>query len=216
MLLKDKIYLHELREQFLQQVVNEWPSKWQKEFEEFSSFEALKSKNAFLEALLADIEEVLHQQLNGEIKNELFSKDFLRRFIFEYGTKEVRIQTRFRNVIAVYLGYADWTDFQQKNNEIDRQNIHINYVNIEESFLPALRKTQIIPLSDEANTTFQIIQPKFTLPRFVPILLGIMTVFALIYLGFNWWQNRPFSSEEVKGIRAIPPSLVRKRAISVP
>ncbi|MEZ4904820.1 MAG: hypothetical protein R2822_25255 [Spirosomataceae bacterium] len=106
--------MHELREQFLQQVVNEWPSKWQKEFEEFSSFEALKSKNAFLEALLADIEDVLHQRLNGKTKNELFSKDFLRRFIFEYGTKEVRIQTRFRNVIAVYLGYADWDDFQQK------------------------------------------------------------------------------------------------------
>ena len=201
MLLKDKIYLHELREQFLQQIVNEWPSKWQKEFEEFSSFEALKSKNAFLEALLADIEEVLHQQLNGEIKNELFSKDFLRRFIFEYGTKEVRIQTRFRNVIAVYLGYADWTDFQQKNNEIDRQNIHINYVNIEESFLPALRKTQIIPLSDSPYTTFKVIKPKFTLPRFVPIFLGILAVSALVYLSFNWWQSQPFSSEEVKGVQ---------------
>lgn len=201
MLLKDKIYLHELREQFLQQVVNEWPSKWQKEFEEFSSFEALKSKNAFLEALLADIEDVLHQRLNGETKNELFSKDFLRRFIFEYGTKEVRIQTRFRNVIAVYLGYADWDDFQQKNNDLDRQNIHINYVNIEESFLPALRKMQVVPLSDNPYTTYQVFKPKFALPRFVPVLLGIVAVSALIYFGFNWWQSCPFSSEEVKEVQ---------------
>lgn len=201
MLLKDKIYLHELREQFLQQVVNEWPSKWQKEFEEFISFDALKSKNAFLEALLADIEEVLHQHLNGEAKNELFSKDFLRRFIFEYGTKEVRIQTRFRNAIAVYLGYANWDDFQQKNNDLDHQNIHINYVNIEESFLPALRKMQVIPLSNESYATFQVIKPRFTLPRLVFIFLGLIAGLVLCYFGFDWWQSRPFSSEELKNVQ---------------
>lgn len=201
MLLKDKIYLHELREQFLLKVVDEWPSKWQKEFDEFSSFEALKSKNAFLEALLVDIEAVLHRQLNGEAKNELFSKDFLRRFIFEYGTKEVRIQTRSRNVIAVYLGYVDWFDFQQKNNDLDRQNIHINYVNIEESLLPALRKMQVIPLSDEPYTTFQTVKSKFTIPRFVPVFLGVIAVMVLCYFSFEWWQSRPFSSEEVKEVQ---------------
>lgn len=201
MLLKDKIYLHELREQFLQKVVNEWPSKWQKEFEEFSSFEALKSKNAFLEALLADIEEVLHQQLNGETKNELFSKDFLRRFIFEYGTKEVRIQTRFRNLIAVYLGYADWSDFQQKSNDLDRQNIYINYVNIEESLLPALRKMQVIPLSGEPYATFQVVKPRFTVSRFLPIFLKVFVVIVLFYLGFYWWQNQPFSSEDLQNVQ---------------
>lgn len=200
MLLKDKIYLHELREQFLQELVNQWPSKWQKDFEEFSSFETLKSKNAFLEALLADIEEVLHLQINGETKNELFSKDFLRRFIFEYGTKEVRIQTRFRNVLALYLGYANWDDFQQKNNDIDRQTIHINYVNIEESFLPALRKMQVIPLSGESYTTFQEVKPKFTIPKSLLVFLGILAVSVLSYFGFNWWQGRPFSSEEVKDV----------------
>ena len=201
MLLKDKIYLHELREQFLLKVVDEWPSKWQKEFDEFSSFEALKSKNAFLEALLADIEDVLHQQLNGETKNELFSKDFLRRFIFEYGAKEVRIQTRFRNVIAVYLGYVDWVDFQQKNNDLDRQNIQINYVSIEESLLPALRKMQVIPLSDEPYATFQTVKSKFTIPRFLPGFLGVIAVAVLGYFGFDWWQSRPFSSEELKEVQ---------------
>ncbi|MFN8347786.1 MAG: hypothetical protein U0X91_22465 [Spirosomataceae bacterium] len=201
MLLKDKIYLHELREQFLLKVVDEWPSKWQKEFEEFSSFEALKSKNAFLEALLVDIEAVLHQQLNGEAKNELFSKDFLRRFIFEYGTKDVRIQTRFRNAVSVYLGYTDWDDFQQKNNDLDRQNIHITYVNIEESFLPALRKMQVIPISDEPYTSFQTVKPRFTLPKFVPIFLGVLAAAVLSYFGFKWWQSRPFSSEELKEVQ---------------
>lgn len=201
MLLKDKIYLHELREQFLLKVVDEWPSKWQREFEEFSSFEALKSKNAFLEALLVDIEVVLHQQLNGEAKNELFSKDFLRRFIFEYGTKDVRIQTRFRNVIAVYLGYADWSDFQQKNNDLDRQNIHINYVNIEESFLPVLRKMQVIPISDEPYASFQVVKPRSALLRMLPGFLGVIAVAVLCYFGFNWWQSRPFSSEELKEVQ---------------
>lgn len=200
MLLKDKIYLHELREQFLLKVVDEWPSKWQKEFDEFSSFEALKSKNAFLEALLVDIEAVLHRQLNGEAKNELFSKDFLRRFIFEYGTKEVRIQTRSRNVISVYLGYADWDDFQQKNNDLDRQNIHINYVNIEESLLPALRKMQVIPLLDEPYTTFQAVKPRFSVSRFVYGFFGLIALSVLCYFSFDWWQNRPFSSQELKEV----------------
>lgn len=154
-----------------------------------------------METLLADVEEVLHRQLNGETKNELFSKDFLRRFIFEYGTKEVRIQTRFRNVIALYLGYADWEDFQQKNNDLDRQNIHINYVNIEESFLPALRKMQVIPLSDEPYTTFQVVKPRFTILRWAPIFLGVMAVAVLGYFGFDWWQNRPFLEKDLNSVK---------------
>ena len=104
MLLKDRVYLYELREQFLQKIVDDWEVKWQDDFDEFVSFDALKSKNAFLEALLTEIEENIHQQLNGEAKKYLFSKDFLRRFIFEYGGKEVRIQTHSRTGIAFYLG----------------------------------------------------------------------------------------------------------------
>lgn len=201
MLLKDKIYLHELREQFLQKVVDEWPDKWQNEFDEFSCFEALKSKNAFLGALLVDLENVLYQHFNGETKKELFSKDFLRRFIFEYSTKEVRIQTRYRNAISVYLDYADWEDFQQKNSDLDRQNIHINYVNVEESLLPALRKMQVIPLSGESYAEFQEVKPKFYIPRIVYVLLGVIAMGALIYFGFDRWQSRPFSSDELKGVQ---------------
>jgi hypothetical protein len=92
-------------------------------------------------------------------------------------------------------------DFQQKNNDIDRQNIHINYVNIEESFLPALRKMQVIPLSDEPYTTFQVSKTEVQHSRdSCPVFLGMMAVSVLVYFGFNWWQSRPFSSEELKEV----------------
>lgn len=200
MKLKEKVFLQELREQFLQKIVDEWPTKWQPQFEEFVSFEAIKNKNAFLESLLLDVENTLYQQLNGQSNKYLFSKDFLRRFIYEYGHKEARIQRHSRMGVALYLGYENWEDFVDKHQDINTQNIHINYVNIEESLLPALRKMQVIPLSDEPYATFQAVKPRLALRRLLPRLLGVMAVAALGYFGFDWWQSRPFSSEELKEV----------------
>ena len=66
MKIKDKIFLQELREQFLQKLVDEWNQKWQPDFEEFQNFEEIKNKSVFLEAILADIELCLFQKLKGQ------------------------------------------------------------------------------------------------------------------------------------------------------
>lgn len=203
MLIKDRIYLYELREQFLQKIIDDWEMKWQDDFGEFVTFDTLKSKNAFLESLLADIEENLHQQLNGETKRYLFSKDFLRRFIFEYGGKEVRIQTHSRTAIALYLGYKSWEDFLDKSKEIGNQTVSINYINVSESLLPTLSKTQLIQLNNESFTTFQEIKPRFN--KNLLRVLWSFIVLALIstssYVLFKWWINRPFSTEELKNVQ---------------
>src|SRR6218665_106906 len=203
MLLKDKVYLFELREQFLQKIVDEWELKWQDDFEEFVSFETLKSKNAFLESLLADIEQDLYRQLSSETKKYLFSKDFLRRFIFEYGTKEVRIQTHSRTAIALYLGYKSWEDFTSKNNDLDNQTVNINYVNVDESLLPMLSKTQLSQVNNEPFANFQEVKPK-SAKNLLKVLYGIIALVligASIYFLFNWWINRPFSTDELKDVQ---------------
>ncbi|RFS17590.1 hypothetical protein [Emticicia sp. C21] len=203
MLLKDKIYVFELREQFLQKIVDEWEVKWQEDFDEFVSFDALKSKNAFLESLLADIEENLHQQRNGQAKKYLFSKDFLRRFIFEYGAREVRIQTHSRTAIALYLGYKNWEDFVEQNKEIDNQTVNINYVNVDESLLPALSKTQLISLNNEPYAVFQEVKPRSAKNLF-RLLYSILTIILIGvggYFLFNWWITRPFSADELKNVQ---------------
>lgn len=203
MLLKDRVYLYELREQFLQKIVDDWEVKWQDDFEEFNSFDTLKSRNAFLESLLTDIEENLHQQLNGESKKYLFSKDFLRRFIFEYGGKEVRIQTHSRTAIALYLGYKNWEDFLEKNKEVGNQTVNINYVNINESLLPTLSKTQLIQLSNESFTTFQEVEPKSrkNILRFLYGIIALTFIGVSAYFLLDWWISRPFSSDELKDVQ---------------
>jgi hypothetical protein len=203
MLLKNRVYLYELREQFLQKIVDDWEVKWHEDFDEFVSFEALKSKNAFLESLLADIEENLHQQLNGESKKYLFSKDFLRRFIFEYGRKEVRIQTHSRTGIALYLGYKNWEEFLERNKDLDSQTVNINYVNINESLLPSLRKTQVLPLTNEPYSVYQEIkpQPKKNSRKLFYGALLLALAGGIGYGLFNWWINRPFSADELNSVQ---------------
>ncbi len=203
MLLKNKIYIHEIREQFLQKIIDEWEVKWQTDFEEFQSFETLKSKNAFLESLLADIEDNLYQKLNGESKKYLFSKDFLRRFIFEYGEKDVRIQTHSRNAIAIYLDYKNWDDFVAQNQELESQNVQINYVNVSESFLPALRRNQVIylPNKSESFSNFQELNPKLNVKKYIYSILGLILLLIFTYFGLKYWQNRPYSENDLRGVK---------------
>ncbi|WP_435355985.1 hypothetical protein [Emticicia sp. SJ17W-69] len=201
MKIKDKIFLQELREQFLQKIIDEWNEKWQSDFNEFESFEAIKNKNAFLEALLADIEVCLYQKLNGQSSKYLFSKDFLRRFIYEYGSKEARIQSHSRSGIAIYLVYDGWEDFIEKNQLNDSQNININYVNIDESLLPILLKNQSLVLDNQGFVNYQELKPKRNLKKYLFAFLGIVLIGVISYFTFNWWQNRPFTEEDLNGIK---------------
>jgi hypothetical protein len=201
MIIKDKIFLQELREQFLQKIIDDWKEKWQADFNDFESFEAIKNKNAFLEALLQDIETCLFQKLNGQSSKYLFSKDFLRRFIYEYGSKDARIQSHSRTGISMYLAYDGWEDFIKKNQASDFENIHINYLNIDETLLPVLLGNQNL-LPDNPNySNYKIVKPKQNLRKYLLALIGLVVIAATTYFVLKWWQNRPFSESELKGIK---------------
>lgn len=199
--LKDKVYLQELREQFLQKIIDEWEVKWQAIFNEFESFELIKNKNSFLEALLADIETCLYQKLNGQSSKYLFSKDFLRRFIYEYGNKDARIQSHSRTGILLYLNYDSWEDFVAKNPIDDSQHININYLNIDESLLPVFLKNQSLLVENQGFIDFQELRPKKNYKKYLWGTLGIIFILSTLYFVFNWWQNRPFSAEDVNKVK---------------
>lgn len=201
MKIKDKIFLQELREQFLQKLVDEWNQKWQSDFNEFENFEAIKNKNAFLEALLADIEVCLYQKLNGQSSKYLFSKDFLRRFIYEYGSKEARIQSHSRTAISLYLDYESWEDFVVKNQIEESQNININYLNIEESLLPILLKNQRLMLDIQSFTDFKVLKPTRSYRKYLYGCLGIILLGAALFFGLQWWENRAFTEADLTKIK---------------
>lgn len=201
MLSNNKIYLHELREQFLQKVVDEWQTYWQPYFGEFESFEAIKNKNAFLEALLTDIETCLYQKLNGQSSKYLFSKDFLRRFIYEYGSKEARIQSHSRTGIGLYLDYESWEDFVAKNQMGNSQNININYINVDEIFLPNLLRNQSLMLYKQEFVNYREFKPKRNFRKYIFSFLGIVLFSAGLYFGFRWWQNRPFGDDDWNSVK---------------
>ena len=199
MKIKDKIFLQELREQFLQKLVDEWNQKWQSDFDEFQNFEEIINKNAFLEAILVDIELCLFQKLKGQSSKYLFSKDFLRRFIYEYGSKDVRIQSHSRTSIALYLGYESWENFMSQNQIDDSQNISINYINIDESFLPVFLKKQSLILDNQSFVDFKEIKPNFR--KYFYGFLGLLILLSISFFGCRFWQDRDFTKKDLNNIK---------------
>ncbi|HLO44704.1 MAG TPA: hypothetical protein VK175_10255 [Leadbetterella sp.] len=199
--LQNKVYLQELREQFLQKIVDEWSSKWQQNFGDFEHFEDIKNKNSFLEALLADIEACIYKKLNTESSKYLFSKDFLRRFIYEYGHKDARIQNHSRTGIALYLEYESWEDFLAKNQDLQNQKLHINYINVEESFLPSLRKTSIIHIDNEAYTEVKEVKTNKIKRKFFYISAAFFLLLICAFVVYDIWRNQSYTANELKDVR---------------
>ena len=199
MKIKDKIFLQELREQFLQKLVDEWNQKWQPDFDEFLNFEEIKNKNAFLEAILVDIELCLFQKLKGQSSKYLFSKDFLRRFIYEYGSKDVRIQSHSRTSIALYLGYESWEDFVSQNQLDDSQNVSINYINIDESFLPVFLKKQSLILDNQSFVDYK--EQNVNFRKYFYGFIGLLIFSSVSFLGFRFWQDRDFTKKDLNNIK---------------
>jgi len=199
MKIKDKIFLQELREQFLQKLVDEWNQKWQPDFDEFQNFEAINNKSAFIEAILVDIELCLFQKLKGQSSKYLFSKDFLRRFIYEYGSKDVRIQSHSRTGIALYLDYESWENFVSQNQIDDSQNISVNYINIDESFLPIFLKKQSLIFDNQSFDDFKEQKPNYR--KYIYGFLGVLTLLSISFLGCRFWQNRDFTRKDLNNIK---------------
>ncbi len=155
--LQKQLFLTELREQFFQKIIDNWQALGLDIFGELESFEAIKNKNGFLEMLMQGIEEDIKSKVGKQSSRYLFSKDFLRRYIFEHNLKSVRIQSHTRTAIALFLGYENWDDFLEQNKELENANVQVNYFNVSESLLPSLRNTEIIQLNEPAYVKFRVV-----------------------------------------------------------
>lgn len=109
-ILKDRIYLDELRAQLLTRIASEWPSKWAAAHgPDFVCITHLTSQNAFFDDLVGEMDEVLDQKMGLKSVEYFITKHTIRRFLdsrYEGGFNE-----KTKTAVAIYCGYADWADF---------------------------------------------------------------------------------------------------------
>lgn len=109
-LLKDRIYLDELRGQLLTQIAGEWCGKWAATHgTDFVCITQLPSQNAFFDDLVEDMDKVLDQKMGVKSVEYFITKHTIRRFLdtrYEGGFNE-----KTKTAVAIYCGYADWADF---------------------------------------------------------------------------------------------------------
>jgi hypothetical protein len=110
--------LKHLRTTLFKKITEEWPEKWSiNHGENVPNVSELYKKNAFLEDLLLDVEDVLRKTLGFDRATLLLiSKDSLRRIMND--SYEAKMHEKTRKALAIYLGYKDWQDFvTQHSNE---------------------------------------------------------------------------------------------------
>lgn len=203
MQLKDRIFLEELLEQFRYKIIDEWHEKWQS-FGDFTNFSSIQNKNAFLDELLFDIQEILKQKIGLiEAAQITISKDFLRRQLFET-PKNNYLQERSLRVLSIYLGYDNWLDFKQKNTELlDNQPITVNIVQVFNSLVPGIRQNHLM-LSKATDWDNLKVPPKPKIYQIKYWLLGIILLSLIsfgCYKGYELYQNRPFTAEQLAGVK---------------
>jgi hypothetical protein len=206
MKLRDKIYLHELLEQFRQQIIDEWPTKWTAHGAELINFSAIRNKNAFLEDLLVDIEETMKAEFGlDRAADLLISKDLLRRRLFEQlPGQDFNLQDKTRLVFCRYLGYADWDAFKARNqSDVEQQPLSITIVQVYQSVLPALRRNQF-RLQTPTDWAGATLPPR---PHWINWRLWLLSLLVLAGLGFggmkawDWYKNRPFTAAQLAGVK---------------
>jgi hypothetical protein len=104
-----------LRRALFKKITEEWIEKWSVAHgSRMPEITLIYRKNAFLEDLLLDMEEILRQRLGYEkASNLLISKDSLRRVLNEL--YKATLHEKTRNALAVYLGNESVDDFLKKN-----------------------------------------------------------------------------------------------------
>ncbi len=114
-LLVKRAFNEELRRQLLQKIAREWAEKWQPQGhgEVFKGIDQLPSVNKFTNELFEDI--------NSVAKGKAPSQSSIERFF--QGSNLVNSNA---NAIALYLGYASWKEFKEKNKESIKDSPTLN------------------------------------------------------------------------------------------
>ncbi len=213
--IKDLLYLHELENQLFQKINNDWLLKWNKFPEvENGNFNQLPNLDAFLRALLLDIDTILKPHIDSGIpwENIGISQSTLRRIIIKE-KKEVNFQRPTRNCLAYYLGYDGWNDFKFCNKDIlPTQPIIINVVQVYRSLLPQKLLPKFLPppndeIEDEEQELQyeEIIQKQFWETKlFKFVCFGILLIGFLFFTGktvSSWYRNRPFTEEQLAKVK---------------
>ncbi len=114
-LLVKRAFNEELRKQLLQKIAREWAEKWQPKGhgEVFKGIDQLPSINKFTNELFEDI--------NSVAKGKAPSQSSIERFF-----QGSNLANSNANAIALYLGYASWKEFKEKNKESIKDSPTLN------------------------------------------------------------------------------------------
>ncbi len=201
MTLTDHLYQQERYERFLQKLIDDWDTYFYRHGAMFVNLPAIRNKNGFVEDVADAVETVLAGQLGPLEATRLTpSKDTFRRLLFEYDP-ETRWQSKTREALCLYVGFASWADFKERvREELKKEpvTVNINQITVRTAWLPARQVVRLLPYSAGG---VGVAQPS------VPwrlILAGAGVFIVLLGLGrWGWhlWQNRPFSAGQLAGVQ---------------
>jgi len=136
-----RAFSEELRKQLLRKIEREWADKWKPKGhgEVFQGIDQLPSINKFTNELFEDIDTVA--------KGKAPSQSSIERFF--QGTTLVNTNA---DAIALYLGYASWKDFKEKNKESIRNSPILDSFALVTG-LPHINATITIHIHQEDNTS---------------------------------------------------------------
>lgn len=198
MTLNDFVYQQELREQFLQKLIDNWEAHFARHGESFVNLTAIRNKNGFVEDVCDVVETALAEQVGAvEARRLTPSKDTFRRLLFEYEVGN-RWQSRTRHALCQYVGFTDWEIFKDDVRERLKHEpvtVNINQIMVRPAWLPIRPVWQALP-----EPTLSTNQKRFGKRWLIAALAGLL-VTAGLHLSWRYWQNRPFTAEQLAGVR---------------
>lgn len=204
MTLNDHLYQQELREQFLQKLIDDWDTNFTRHGESFVNLTAIRNKNGFVEDVCDVVETALTESIGAAEAHKLTpSKDTFRRLLFDYEVGN-RWQTRTRLALCLFLGFADWEAFKEAVREQMKREpvtVNINQIMVRPAWLPVRPLVYTLPTGENAEVIF----PKTVRP--LRWRVGLAALLVIIALGvvsqwaWQWWQTRPFRPEQLAGVR---------------
>ena len=201
MTLYNHLYQQELRERFLQKIIDDWDTRFLRHGDTFVNLSAIGSKNGFVQDVADAVETELTEQVGKQEATRLTpSKDTLRRLLFE-NDAETSWQTKTREALCRYAGFSGWDNFKdtvREHLQKDPVPINIYQVTVRPGWFPLQRIVPFLPLSAQPET--REAKPL----RWRAMLIGGLVLATLLGIGgwtWQWWQSRPFRPEQVAGVQ---------------
>jgi hypothetical protein len=206
----DHLFLKELRERFVEKILDEWHEKWH-EFPllEEDNFEKLSNHfDPFLDKLRYDIYETLlsFSENKADEAKKTPSKPTLRRILLNKN-EIASLQYNTRNSVALYCGYTSWEHFIEQTDNLIRGKyfglVHIPKVNEPENQPEGSTPGYPIFVPQPYPPTVPI-YGEVVKPSLWQTMLGktILTTIMLLagatigHFGYNWYKNRPFTQAQ--------------------